>query len=1441
MANDKFNITDPKPNDILIYNQIQDKFINVEPSLSLFGATNMVTDGLSIGGGAPVFNDITGSGTIRFKSLTGSNGISINNLGSNLEINFDGEAQTLGGLDSDSYVQVSNDLSDVNAVNARQNLNVYSIQQAHDTFLEANASNIPDDDNEYDLGSNGRRFANVFAATFHGLATESIVTNGLKRGSAQDGDVLVWRNSSNNWVPEQPQTNRLNTLTDVDTTNIQHESILLYNGILSRWETVPSGAIGGGSGGGSGDVTNAENIGSGIGTYLTKVGGILQFRSISGGNNVNVSTNFNNEEIIIDVDVPDTTDDLTEGSNNLYYTDTRVQTYISTNVSFQDLNNVTTTPPTTGQAPVWDGTEWVFQPVAGSINDTDDVPEGSNNLYFTESRAFDSVVNFINDPGQGIELGDLSDTNITNQNGSYLFNDSGTWIEKQVTVSDIQDIDTTSIQNGDVLVYDSSTQTFVRGTLPQTLEDLSETATVLYFNETNFDNFFNQKSTDDLAETVDRKYLNTSNLIDELENTSVGHHSDVDISGINNNNVLIWDSSEGKFVPADSESLNVSVDLGIGELNNVNESSITNAQDNYVIQYNQSNSEFEARELQINVEDLSDVIINSIDDGHGLVYQSGDFVNVPMVPYNDSVTANNNYVLSYDDSTNSYRAVDVNTLVDLGITDLNDVDFSSPNNDDILIYNTSTNQVELKSVSDLSNVSNQGDVNLSGLQENDVLVWDGTEFVNKEMKLFQTGQANDKDILIFSDSNDEFIIQNIYDALDIDYSAPNNNDVFKYNASENKFEITQINLGDLGDVDTTGVQNDYIVYWNGTNFATKESTATVNSINDLGDVDTTGILVDQVLVWDGSEFIPGSISSVENIEDLNNVDINFGTISSGDVLTWDGSQFVANPQTGSGSGASELNELTDVDIDSPAVDDFLVYNGTQFVNQQVNIVESIDDLNDVDDTDKAEGRILVNRSGVLQYEDIPTGGGGSGAEQLSELSDVDSSLAPNDGDILIYDAVESEFKAQALVVDDINDISNVDITGIQDGQGLVWDNGTFVSFDPVTELNNLSDVEISGTPVSGQVLAWDGDNFSLTALSTGAQELDELSDVSIGTLNVGDILRYDGTEFVNEELDLSTLDIFEFDNIQDGQFIVYNNTTSKFENQNVNLVENIDDLNDVDDTDKAEGRILVNRSGIMQYEDLPSTGSESLNDLTDVEIDGPVVGEALVYDGTNFVNQSIPSVENINDLNDVDTTGIEDGQILSYNESTGNFEPINMSGSVDELNDIGDVDTDGAQVGDVLTYNGTEWVPQESTGGSGGTASNWERVELMYDPGSGADGTMLGGVQNIQFETPNVTANIIDGNNCILEFTFSNKSFPPISIYVYGFNYNAQQWIMRSGVNLSTTKVVIDQGSQNNPSLFNGSFTETIRISLDKTETNAQGDDGFTVGSRAVIMFGFGE
>jgi hypothetical protein len=79
-----------------------------------------------------------------------------------------------------------------------------------------------------------------------------------------------------------------------------------------------------------------------------------------------------------------TTDDIEEGSTNLYYTDQRAQIATSNLLTGATLTNITITDSS--------GTGLVITAENGvADSDTDDLTEGTTNLYFTDQRALDAT------------------------------------------------------------------------------------------------------------------------------------------------------------------------------------------------------------------------------------------------------------------------------------------------------------------------------------------------------------------------------------------------------------------------------------------------------------------------------------------------------------------------------------------------------------------------------------------------------------------------------------------------------------------------------------------------------------------------------------------------------------------------------------------------------------------------------------------------------------------------------------------------------------------------------------------------------------------------------------------------------------------------------------------------------------------------------------------
>ena len=118
-------------------------------------------------------------------------------------------------------------------------------------------------------------------------------------------------------------------------------------------------------------------------------------------------------------------------------------------------------------------------------------------------------------------------------------------------------------------------------------------------------------------------------------------------------------------------------------------------------------------------------------------------------------------------------------------------------------------------------------------------------------------------------------------------------------------------IDDIGDVDLTGIQNNYILKWDSANSkfvaAVDATGTTINSLGDIGDVDliTNSPSDGQTIIWDSanSEWIPGTPSTVAAINDLTDVDTQTTAPTNGQALVWDSANSEWVPGTVATSGS----------------------------------------------------------------------------------------------------------------------------------------------------------------------------------------------------------------------------------------------------------------------------------------------------------------------------------------------------------------------------------------------------------------------------------------------------------------------------------------------------------------------------------------------------------
>ena len=203
--------------------------------------------------------------------------------------------------------------------------------------------------------------------------------------------------------------------------------------------------------------------------------GNTDFVNISDGDITvgNQAQTVSNDEIVIDTPIVnqvisntdiETTDDVPEGNNNLYYTDARVDARI--NQADIVLEDVYTNADFDARF---------------ATRTTDHLSEGNNNLYYTDSRARSSI----------------------SAQGDISYNSSTGIISY-----------TTPTFNSDVTSVNSLTGAVVLNT-----DNINEGNNNLYYTDQRFDNKFSSKSTTDLSEGTNL-YYTTARFNSDLANKS---------------------------------------------------------------------------------------------------------------------------------------------------------------------------------------------------------------------------------------------------------------------------------------------------------------------------------------------------------------------------------------------------------------------------------------------------------------------------------------------------------------------------------------------------------------------------------------------------------------------------------------------------------------------------------------------------------------------------------------------------------------------------------------------------------------------------------------------------------------------------------------------------------------------------------------------------------
>jgi len=435
---------------------------------------------------------------------------------------------------------------------------------------------------------------------------------------------------------------------------------------------------------------------------------------------------------------------------------------------------------------------------------------------------------------------------------------------------------------------------------------------------------------------------------------------------------------------------------------------------------------------------------------------------------------------------------------------------------------------------------------------------------------------------------------------------------------------------------------------------------------------------------------------------------------------------------------------------------------------------NLTDLSDVTISSVADGQLLKYNSTTSQWENWTPNYLTSESDPIFSAMDTETELESQLTDVTdVYTNNDGNLTDDDLSDNSIDDLSDVTITTVSDGQLLkynstsgVWENWTpnyltaesdpvFSAMDTEAELesqlsdvtdvytnndgslddddlsdnviSDLSNVAIS-SPSSGQVLKYNGTNWVNSADDTGTDTLDDLSDnnltdlsdVAISTPSAGQYVRYDGSNWVNSSVQDSDLpasvtrdsewdtqgeveSIWGVTLATDSELSSHANTTSGIHGVSGDIVGTTD-------TQTLTNKTFTDSSTYFQDEtdntkklqfQLSSISTSTTRVWTVPDADGEVSLLGQTI-GTSEVESGITLDTEWDTIGEIETaTGVD---IITSTENNDDADDL----SDNSISDLNDVSVTSPSSGQVLKYNGTAWVndTDNDTTYSAGTGLN---------------------------------------------------------------------------------------------------------------------------------------
>ncbi|MCP4322156.1 MAG: hypothetical protein GY787_09945 [Alteromonadales bacterium] len=742
---------------------------------------------------------------------------------------------------------------------------------------------------------------------------------------------------------------------------------------------------------------------------------------------------------------------------------------------------------------------------------------------------------------------------------------------------------------------------------------------------------------------------------------SIDTHSDVDLTGLANNDILVYDSGTSTFKPEPApsgavDSVNGQTGTVILDADDIDDSTTTNK---YATQGQLDKIDFLTVTQSVDLDTLeSDVTANN-----AKVSADG-----PVTTHNDVTSAGSGEIITNAERTklNGIEALaEVNNISDVDATDLTDggdssLHFHSSDRNranhtgtqtastisdfDTEVSNNTDVVANTAKVSADGSIDTHSDVDLTGLADNDILVYDSVSgnFIPEAPASAPVTSVNSQTGVV------------VLDADDIDDTTTTNK--FADQSQLDKVDFLTITQSvDLDTLETDVTANNAKVSASG-------------SIDTHSDVDLTGLADNDILIYDSvtSTFKPEPVPSAP----VSSVNLKVG------VVVLDADDIGDSTTTNKFATQSQLDKVDFLTVTQP-VDLDTIESDVTTNNAKVSASGSIGTHSDVDLTGLADNDILVYDSGTSTFKpeaappsDVTSVNGQTGAVVL-DADDIDDSTTTNKYatqsqldkiDFLTVtqavdlDTLESDVAANNAKVSASGSIgthSDVDLTGLSDNDILVYDSGTS-TFKPEPAPSGAVD------SVNGQtgVVVLDADDIDDATTTNKYATQSQLDKVDFLT--------------VTQAVDLDTIE-----------------TDVTANNAKVSADGSIGTHSDVDLTGLSNDDILVydSISGTFKPEAQSPSGVTSVNGQT-----GVVVLDADDIDDSTTTNKFSTQSQ----LDKVDFISVTQPVDLDTLESDVAINNAKVSASL-SINTHSDVDTvtNPPTSGDILRWNSTdnEWEP----------------------------------------------------------------------------------------------------------------------------------------------------